>query len=114
MKKFLICLLTVIIALAALTACGDSKTPADETKAPSETTDTTAPKAELPEIIPVEQLNPRKVVLDYMYKMANLEWTPSKDIDFTTAKAVSPPAAAESKAIRIPLFIFSTIIKFIP
>lgn len=84
MKKLLTVLLLLCMLTAALTACGNETTnPAGD----NTNTETTAPENEkkefTPEIIPAEKVDPRQAVIDYMYKMANLEWTPSEDIDFT-------------------------------
>ncbi|MBR5314927.1 MAG: hypothetical protein IKU45_05910 [Clostridia bacterium] len=76
MKKFL-SLLLVLLMVVSLVACGSEKEPA---KTP-EKTDT--PEKFTPETIPAEKVNPRDVVVDYMYEMANIKWTPAEDIDST-------------------------------
>lgn len=82
MKKLLVLLLVAVMAFAVLTACNNTpSTPGNET----ENLETTKPENEefVPEIIPASKVDPRQIVVDYMYKMANLEWTPSTDIDLS-------------------------------
>ncbi len=90
MKKIIALLLLVCMMLTALTACGGNETPntdnpnnnSEESKGPTSNND----KKFEPETIPASNIDPRKVVIDYMYKMANLEWTPTQDIDFTSGE----------------------------
>ncbi len=91
MKKFIALLLLVCMALTALTACGGNKTPnadtpnkdSEESKNSANDTPSSSNKEFEPETIPASNIDPRKLVIDYMYKMASVEWTPQKDIDFT-------------------------------
>lgn len=82
MKKALLLFALCLVLVVSLAACGGNKT---GTETPS--TDegkTNQPSGEFkPETIPASKINPRDIVVDYMYEMANIEWTPSEDIDST-------------------------------
>lgn len=84
MKKLLLLLLIAVLAVAVLASCqssGGTDTPADETKAetstPNNGEETEAPVS--PFKIP--EMDMRDWVVDYMYKMANVKWTPARDMD---------------------------------
>lgn len=86
MKKIISLVLLLSMLLTAAVSCG--KTTTNEPVQTTEETINAAPENEnkqptIPEIIPAEQINPRKVVIDYMYKMAQVKWTPAQDMDFT-------------------------------
>lgn len=81
MKKIIAFLLLACMMATALVSCGGNTDTPEET---GEETKAEQPKEFVPEVIPASNINPRDIVVDYMYKMANIEWTPSKDIDFTT------------------------------
>lgn len=87
MKKLIALLLLVCMMLTALTACGGSNsTDVDQDdKNAEETKNSSTNNADVfePETIPASNIDPRKLVIDYMYKMASVEWTPSQTIDFT-------------------------------
>lgn len=78
MKKFL-SLLLVLLMVVSLVACGGEKEPVKNNGDKTENED----KGFTPETIPADKVNPRDLVVDYMYEMANIEWTPSVDIDST-------------------------------
>ena len=86
MKKILTTLLHLILATVVLVSCqstADHKQPDEtngqQTQAPSET-DGEKP-AESPFKIPETDM--RDWVVDYMYKMANVKWTPTRNMDLT-------------------------------
>ena len=81
MKKALTLIMLLLLAFAVLTSCGSSEKPSDKEGTQTEASEEN--KEFVPEIIPGSQINPRQFVIDYMYKMAQIKWTPSKDIDFT-------------------------------
>lgn len=85
MKKFLTTALLLILALVVLASCNSTDTPEtpDETKAEAtqSTDDKTPEKEENTFKIPEKDM--RDWVVDYMYKMAEVKWTPARDMDLT-------------------------------
>ena len=79
MKKFL-SLLLVLLMVFSLAACGGSS---EKPKTDDDKNKTDASDKFEPETISADKIDPRQVVVDYMYEMANIEWTPSEDIDST-------------------------------
>ncbi|MBR5314928.1 MAG: hypothetical protein IKU45_05915 [Clostridia bacterium] len=78
MKRILTLIAAFMMALIVLTSCGnDTKEPAETTN--PENNDT--PKVESPFKIPETDM--RDWVVDYMFKMAEIKWTPSQDMDLT-------------------------------
>lgn len=79
MKKLLTALALIILALMVLVACGDN------TKAPADTGENdpvdTGVKEDSPFEIPETPM--RDWVVDYMFKMAEIKWTPKRDMDLT-------------------------------
>lgn len=77
MKKQLICLLLALTMLMSLAACGKKDTTNDDNNQNEDN------KGFQAEVIKADQIKPRDVVVDYMYKMANIKWTPKEKIDFS-------------------------------
>ena len=78
-------MLKLLLILAVLTACGGNKTPNDITN-----TDQTIEQTEEPKpIYSIPEMDMRDWVVDYMYQMANVKWSPTHDID-TTAMSTTP------------------------
>ena len=83
MKKFLSLLLVLMLAFAVLASCGS------ETDKTDGETNSTSTESKDPENDPVEspfkipEKNMRDWVVDYMYKMAEVKWTPARDMDLT-------------------------------
>ena len=97
MKKLLTLILVLMLAFAVLASCGSesetNKNNTNETSSPesaaNETTDNTTNPSETegeptnvsPFKIPEKDM--RDWVVDYMYKMAEVKWTPARDMDLT-------------------------------
>lgn len=85
MKKLLSFVLLLLLVLAVLTACGGNKTPNDTTNTDQSGEQTEAPKP----TYSIPEKDMRDWVVDYMYQMANVKWSPMNNID-TDAMSTSP------------------------
>lgn len=83
MKRFLTTLLLLILAIVVLTSCQstDTPNPPETTNEIGENNSETPETPESPFKIPEQSM--RDWVVDYMYKMANVKWTPARDMDLT-------------------------------
>lgn len=83
MKKFLVSLLLIVLALFVLVSCGGNKeTPTGDTNGTTQnSTENKDPAKDSPFKIPETPM--RDWVVDYMYKMAKIKWTPSQTMDLT-------------------------------
>ena len=86
MKKFLTTFLLLILAIVVLVSCQSNDTPApnetnNETIANQTQNKDESKTPESPFKIPEQSM--RDWVVDYMYKMANVKWTPKRDMDLT-------------------------------
>ena len=85
MKKLLSFVLFILLVVAVLTACGGNKTPND-----TQNTDQSGEQTEEPTpIFSIPEKDMRDWVVDYMYQMANVKWSPMNNID-TDAMSTSP------------------------
>ncbi len=83
MKKILSLLLIICMMLSVLISCKKETDNPDETENAVATFDETEYKKD---ILPEENINPRDIVVDYMYKMASIEWKASQTIDLSSVK----------------------------
>ncbi len=81
MKKTLLLILSALLLVMCLVACGDTAdTPSGDETPETTKKPTTSNKFE-PEIIPADKIDARQAAVDYMYEMSSIEWTPAEDID---------------------------------
>ena len=79
MKKFLTTIAVFLMALIVLTSCGnDTKDPVDTTEKDN---NNDAPVVE--SVFKIPETSMRDWVVDYMFKMAEIKWTPSQNMDLT-------------------------------
>ena len=84
MKKLSVLLLITMI-LSVFAGCGDSgSTDAENTDASATDGVPTDETEFVAETLSADELDPRKVVYDYMYKMSQIKWTPSELLDLSS------------------------------
>lgn len=90
MKRFLTTILLLTLALVVLASCNSTKTPdanGGETENSTNAATNNTDKPENPETpaspYKIPEKDMRDWVVDYMYKMAEVKWTPSQDMDLT-------------------------------
>ncbi len=80
MKKFLLLFLTLILAVSVLAACGGN---GNTNETGNQTADPSGDPADTPAENPfkIPETSMRDYVVQYMYDMSNVKWTPARDMD---------------------------------